>query len=229
MTPIPVITIDGPAGSGKGTLCRLLAQQLGWHMLDSGATYRVLAFAVQHSHMDLKDEQALVALTHDLPIFFDLHEQGELKIYLEGKEVTLAIRTEECGQLASTLAAIEGVRLAMLEKQRAFCKVPGLVTDGRDMGTIVFPEAVVKFFLFASSEERAKRRYNQLKEKGIDANIAEILRELKIRDERDRTRKIAPLVPAEDALILDSSTLSIEKVFEQALEFVEECRKKRPF
>jgi cytidylate kinase len=221
MNSIPVITIDGPAGSGKGTLCRLLAQHLGWNMLDSGSTYRLLALAAQRSYLDLTNEAALAELTHALDISFDVHMPGAVRVYLDKEDVSLALRTEECSQLASKLAAFAKVRSAMLEKQRAFCKLPGLVTDGRDMGTVVFPEAHVKFFLIAHPEERAKRRYKQLKEKGIDANIAEILEELKVRDERDRTRAVAPLKPASDAITLDSSTLSIDAVFEQAVVVVE--------
>ena len=229
MNHIPIITIDGPAGSGKGTLCRLLAQYLGWNMLDSGATYRLLALAAEKQKFDLNDESALAALTTSLHICFDVRIQGELSVYLDEEEVSLALRTEECGKLASQLSAFPAVRLAMLEKQRAFQQKPGLVTDGRDMGTIVFPEADLKFFLIARPEERAKRRYQQLKEKGIDANIAEILEELQIRDERDKNRSVAPLRPAEDAFVLDSSTLSIEAVFEQAKALVAKAKKEKSF
>jgi cytidylate kinase len=220
MTSIPVITIDGPAGSGKGTLCRLLAQHLGWNMLDSGSTYRLLALAAKGAELDLLNEDALAALTTSLDITFDVETEGELKIYLGGDEATLAIRSEQCSQLASKLAAFPKVRLAMLEKQRAFCKPPGLVTDGRDMGTVVFPEACVKFFLVASPEKRAERRYNQLKEKGMGAKLPEILAELRVRDDRDQNRLVAPLKPAVGAVILDSSELSIEAVFEQAVAIV---------
>ena len=210
---IPVITIDGPGGSGKGTLSLHIANALKWHFLDSGSIYRVLALAVISKGLSLDDQTAIENLAINLDVIF---QHGT--ILLEGKEVTFAIRTETCGNTASKIAAFPGVRKALLERQRAFAKTPGLVADGRDMGTVVFPEAILKIFLEASAEERAKRRYLQLKEQNLDVSLSDLFAEIVERDARDRQRAISPLVPASDAVILDTTTLSITAVFDKVME-----------
>lgn len=216
----PVITIDGPSGAGKGTLSTLLAQQLGWHFLDSGAIYRVLAIASLHHQIGSTDESALVPLASNLDVAFETSEQGT-KIILEGEDVTYSIRTEEVGGVASQIASLPRIREALLRRQRAFREEPGLVADGRDMGTVVFPNAEAKIFLTASAQERAQRRYNQLKEKGHDVNIARLLADIQARDERDANRTVAPLVPAADAFVLDSTSLDINQVLEKVKEYVD--------
>ncbi|MFI8747754.1 (d)CMP kinase [Pseudomonas sp. NPDC077186] len=208
----PVITVDGPSGSGKGTLCALLAKQLGWNLLDSGALYRLLAFAAGNHGIDLTNEEALKQLAAHLDVQFT----GK-RIVLEGEEVTDAIRNEQIGAGASMVASLPAVREALLQRQRAFQEAPGLVADGRDMGTVVFPDAPLKVFLTASAEERARRRYLQLKAKGDDVNLASLLDEIRARDERDTQRAVAPLKPAADAILLDSTELSIEQVLERIL------------
>jgi len=208
---IPVVTVDGPSGSGKGTLCKLLAKQLGWHLLDSGAIYRVLALAALHHDVALDNEEALALLAMHLDVEF-LPGKQLTRVILEGEEVSKSIRTEEVGNAASQVAAFPRVREALLRRQRGFRNPPGLVADGRDMGTVVFPDAEVKIFLTASAEERAKRRYNQLHEKGFDVKFERLLAEIEERDARDKNRAVAPLVPADDAWVLDSSRLSIDEV-----------------
>lgn len=215
----PVITIDGPSGAGKGTASTLLAKQLDWHFLDSGAIYRVLAIASMHHQIDASDEIGLVPLASGLDVCFETGEAGS-RIILEGEDVTFSIRTEEVGSVASQIASLPRVREALLRRQRAFKQEPGLVADGRDMGTVVFPNAEAKIFLTASAEERAQRRYNQLKEKGHDVNIARLLADIQARDERDANRAVAPLVPADDAFVLDSTHLGIEQVLEKITDFV---------
>lgn len=211
----PVITVDGPGGSGKGTLSGMLAARLGWHLLDSGALYRLLAFAAQKRGTDLADEQALVELAANLDVQFIADaEGGEQRIMLEGDDVSRTIRTETVGAGASRVAALPAVRQALLARQQAFREAPGLVADGRDMGTVVFPDAQLKIFLTASPEIRAERRYRQLLEKGETASLAGLLDEINARDERDMNRSIAPLRPAEDAVLIDSSHMSIENVLE---------------
>lgn len=219
---IPVITIDGPSGAGKGTVARLVAEQLGWHLLDSGAIYRVLAVATQHHNVSLDDEEPLIPMAAHLDVQFEITSQGEGKIILEGENVTNTIRSEEIGSLASKVAAFPRVREALLRRQRAFCVTPGLVADGRDMGTVVFSNAPVKVFLTASAEERAQRRFNQLKEKGFDVKIGRLLDDIRLRDERDQNRKVAPLIAAEGALIIDSTELSIDEVVGKILSFSNE-------
>jgi cytidylate kinase len=219
---IPVITIDGPSGAGKGTVARIVAEQLGWHLLDSGAIYRVLAVAAQHHNISVEDEQSLLPVAANLDVQFQTCNEGEGKVILEGEDVSNAIRTEEIGALASKVAAFPRVREALLRRQRAFKVGPGLVADGRDMGTIVFVDAPVKVFLTASAEERAQRRFNQLKEKGFDVKITRLLDDIRLRDERDQNRKVAPLVAAEGALIIDSTELSIEEVVSKILSFSNE-------
>jgi len=216
---IPVITIDGPSGAGKGTVARIVAEQLGWHLLDSGAIYRVLAVATQHHHVSVEDEEPLIPMAAHLDVQFEISSQGESKVILEGENVTDTIRTEEIGALASKVAAFPRVREALLRRQRAFNVAPGLVADGRDMGTVVFSKAPVKVFLTASAEERAERRFNQLKEKGLDVKIGRLLDDIRQRDERDRNREVAPLIPAEGALIIDSTSLSIQEVVNKVLSF----------
>ncbi|QUJ66345.1 (d)CMP kinase [Photobacterium sp. GJ3] len=220
-TNAPVITVDGPSGAGKGTLCMLLAEKLGWNLLDSGAIYRVLALAAIHHGVEQDSEEALVPLAAHLDVQF-LAEGDLVKVILEGEDVSSTLRTEEVGNAASKIAALPRVREALLRRQRAFNGEPGLVADGRDMGTVVFPNAEVKIFLDASAEERAKRRMNQLQQKGLSVNFDSLLSEIQERDERDRNRAVAPLRPAADALVLDSTHLSIEQVTEQALTHIEE-------
>ena len=216
----PVITVDGPSGAGKGTISILLAKKLGWHFLDSGAIYRVLAIAAIHHQIPASDEAGLLPLASGLDVQFETHDNGT-RIMLEGEDVSEAIRTEEVGAVASQIASLPAVREALLRRQRAFKQAPGLVADGRDMGTVVFPSAPVKIFLTASAEERANRRFNQLKTAGHDVSISRLLTDILARDERDANRTVAPLVPAEDALIIDSTHLSVDQVIEKIEEFIE--------
>jgi cytidylate kinase len=216
-----VITIDGPSGAGKGTASSLLAKKLGWHFLDSGAIYRVLAVASLHHQIPAEDELGLLPLASGLDVNFETTENG-VRVILEGEDVSDTIRTEEVGATASKIASLPSIREALLRRQRGFKQAPGLVADGRDMGTVVFPEAQVKIFLTASAEERADRRFKQLKDKGHDVNISRLLADIKARDERDANRPIAPLVPAKDALVLDSTKLDIEQVLERIEMFIEE-------
>ena len=218
ITPVPVITIDGPSGSGKGTVAALVAAKLGWNFLDSGALYRLLAFAARNHGVDLTNEEALKLLAAHLDVQFGAGKGGQgMQVVLEGEEVTQAIRNEQIGAGASQVAALPVVREALLQRQKAFREPPGLVADGRDMGTVVFPDAPLKIFLTASAEERARRRFLQLKDKGDDVNLASLLDEIRARDERDTQREVAPLKPADDAIQLDSTNLSIEQVLGQIL------------
>ncbi len=215
---VPVITIDGPSGSGKGTISRQVAVRLGWHFLDSGALYRLVGLAAMHHAVPLDDEITLTTLAAHLDVQFAADQDGiESRMILEGEDVTDAIRTEECGKAASVVAALPSVRQALLERQRAFREPPGLVADGRDMGTVVFPDAAVKVFLTASREERARRRYKQLKEKGVSVNLQHILGELAERDARDSGRSVSPLRAAADAVVIDTTTLTIDEVVENVL------------
>ncbi|ANP76994.1 cytidylate kinase [Vibrio crassostreae] len=216
----PVITVDGPSGAGKGTLCMLLADKLGFHLLDSGAIYRVLALAAIHHGVDTESEDALVPLATHLDVQF-IAEGDLVKVILEGEDVSGELRKEETGMAASKVAALPRVREALLRRQRAFSAAPGLVADGRDMGTVVFPEAEAKIFLDASAEERASRRLKQLQQKGLDVKFDDLLSEIQERDDRDRNRPVAPLRPAEDALVLDSTSMNIEQVVEKALHYIE--------
>ncbi|RAT15192.1 cytidylate kinase [Lonsdalea populi] len=215
----PVITVDGPSGAGKGTLCKALAEALHWNLLDSGAIYRVLALAALHHQVDIHSEEALVPLATHLDVRF-IPEDGQLNVVLEGEDVSLEIRTEEVGNTASQTAAFPRVREALLRRQRAFREAPGLIADGRDMGTVVFPDAAVKIFLDASAEERAQRRMLQLQAKGFSVNFERLLSEIKERDARDRNRAVAPLAPAPEALVLDSTEMSLDEVVERALAYV---------
>ena len=219
MGEFPVITVDGPSGSGKGTICSLLARELGWNLLDSGALYRLVALAARHHGVALDDVDALVVLAAHLDVQFATPEdQNEVVIILEGEEVTNSLRTEECGADASVVAALGPVREALLERQRVFVTAPGLIADGRDMGTVVFPKAELKVYLTASAEERANRRYNQLINKGLTANLQAILKDIQARDARDMNRAVAPLKPAKDAITLDTTELSIEEVLASVLD-----------
>lgn len=214
----PVLAIDGPSGSGKGTVAGLLAKRLGWNLLDSGALYRLLAFAAGNHGIDLTNEEALKVLAAHLDVQFTHAKGGQGQhIILEGEDVTDTIRTEQVGAGASQVAALPAVRDALLQRQRAFLEAPGLVADGRDMGTVVFPSAPLKIFLTASAEERARRRYLQLKSKGIDSDQAQLAEEISARDERDSQRAVAPLKPAEGAILVDSTSMSIDEVVDSIL------------
>lgn len=214
---VPVIAIDGPSGSGKGTIARRVAAALGYNLLDSGALYRLTALAADRQGVSLDDEQAVAAIARGLDIEFGSDEHGAEQILLDGDDVTKPVRTEACGAGASVVAAQPAVRAALLHLQRGFRRPPGLVADGRDMGTQVFPDATLKVFLTASAEERARRRHKQLKDKGIDVSLAALSRDIEDRDRRDTERSVAPLKPAEDARILDSSGLPIDAVTKTVL------------
>ena len=215
-----LITIDGPSGSGKGTVCHILAKKLQWHLLDSGALYRILAYAALQKNILLNDSKKLADLALTLDVSFVSNGTG-VDTLLAGKNIGDKLRTEVVGTAASEVASIELVRSALLARQKAFLQKPGLIADGRDMGTVVFPEAKVKIFLDASAEERAQRRFNQLQDKGFNVSIAQILSEIKERDYRDRNRAIAPLQPADDAFVIDSTELTINEVVEQILTLTE--------
>ncbi|AMO67984.1 cytidylate kinase [gamma proteobacterium BDW918] len=218
MSNVPVIAIDGPSGSGKGTLCQTLARHFGWHLLDSGALYRLTGMAADRHGIALDDELAVAELAKNLDVQFVPGESGEpTSVLLEGDDVSGELRTEKTGLLASKVAVLGAVRSALLQRQRDFAQTPGLVADGRDMGTVVFTDAPLKIFLTASAEERAERRYKQLKSKGDNVNLATLLLEIQARDKRDSERELAPLKPAADAIQLDSSGLGIEEVFERVL------------
>ena len=218
----PVITLDGPSGTGKGTLCHLLAKHLKWHMLDSGAIYRVLAYDAFIKNVTTQNVTQLVDLALSLKLSFHSSDDNETKVILDNEEVTTAIRSEQCGQDASKIAVIPEVREALLERQRSFAQAPGLVTDGRDMGTIVFPDAFLKIFLYANEEERAHRRYLQLKDKQINVSLAQVVEELAKRDSRDTARTHAPLRPADDAIKIDTTRLSIVQVFNNVLDLLDD-------
>ena len=217
----PILTIDGPSGSGRGTVATRVARHFGWHFLDSGALYRITAYAALQNGLDLADESAVTEVAANLPVTFEVNpDSGEVQVLLDGENIGDRIRTEEAGNAASKVAALQDVRAALLQRQRDFHQAPGLVADGRDMGTVVFPEADYKVFLTASAEERAKRRYKQLSQKGIDANISDLAAEIAERDKRDAERKVSPLKPADDAVVIDSSELSIDKVVAQVLAMI---------
>ncbi len=221
----PVVTIDGPVGSGKGTIARRVSASLGWHLLDSGALYRLVALAAVKQAVAATEEADLAALANDLCIRFEVDKGGNERIFLDAEDVTGDLRTEECGRVASAVASLSGVRAALLEQQRAFRKEPGLVADGRDMGSTVFPDAFLKVYLTASAEQRAKRRHKQLKDKGIDVSLPALSRDIEDRDRRDFDRSVAPLRPAEDARLLNSSGQSIDQVTQTVLDWVAELEK----
>lgn len=220
-TPVPVLTIDGPSGSGKGTISRLVAEQLGWHLLDSGALYRAVGYAAGAAGLDLSDEEAVTRCAEATRIRFrDPGDGGETRVIVNGHDATDELRTETAGAAASAIAAFPGVRAALFEKQRSFRKSPGLVADGRDMGTVIFPDAASKVFLTASAEERARRRYKQLKDKGLNVTLAALLREIQARDERDAARTVAPLRPAADALTIDTTGIAVADIVAAVLAVV---------
>ncbi|HEY9030070.1 MAG TPA: (d)CMP kinase [Kangiella sp.] len=217
---VPVIAIDGPSGSGKGTISQILATKLGYHLLDSGALYRLTALSVIEQEIDPEDTQAVAQAALNLDVVFEPQADGEQLVLLNGEDVGVKLRLDEISAMASKIATIPELREALLTRQRQFRQKPGLVADGRDMGTVVFTDADFKIFLTASPEIRAERRYKQLIEKGVDANISHLLKSIIDRDERDRTRTVAPLVPAEGAFVIDSSQLSIDEVVQQILDFI---------
>ena len=213
----PILTIDGPVSSGKGTVARLVAIRLGWHLLDSGALYRVLGYHARNQGVALDDEPALIALAEDLPVRF-VEQQGNTAVILAGEDVSNIIRQESVGELASQVAVLQPVRDALLARQRAFAESPGLVADGRDMGTVVFTSAPLKIYLTASAEERARRRFEQLKEKGFGATLATLVEDIRTRDDRDMNREVAPLRPADDAVVIDSTTMTVDDVVNRILD-----------
>jgi cytidylate kinase len=218
---VPVLTIDGPSGSGKGTISRMVAETLGWHLLDSGALYRAVGYAAGMEGLDLSDADAVTRCAGEVKISFrPARDHGDTRVIVNGHDATDEIRTETCGAAASAIAAIPGVRAALFDKQRGFRRAPGLVADGRDMGTVIFPDAAHKVFLTASADERAKRRYKQLKEKGLSVTLAALLREIQARDVRDAGRTVAPLKPAADAVLIDSTGTPIETVVATVLALV---------
>ena len=215
--PVPVIAIDGPSGSGKGTVCRILAERLGWHLLDSGALYRLTALAGAARGLEPADEPGHAAVAAGLDARFEVTEAGGERVLLDGRDVTRELRAEVTGNMASVVAVMPAVRAALLERQRAYAVASGLVADGRDMGTVVFPSAGLKVFLTASAGERARRRYNQLKEKGLAANLAGLSQEILERDRRDSARSVAPLRPAADAVVIDSTGITVDDVVSRIL------------
>jgi cytidylate kinase len=219
---VPVLTIDGPSGSGKGTIARAVAERLGWHLLDSGALYRAVGYAATRADLDLNDAAALTGCAERVDIAFrDPKDGGETRVLVNGRDVTDELRTETAGAAASAIAAIPTVRKALVARQLAFRRPPGLVADGRDMGTVIFPDAAHKVFLTASAGERAQRRYKQLKEKGLDVTLSSLLHEIEARDARDATRAVSPLKPAADAVLVDTTGMPIPDVVKRVLSVVQ--------
>ena len=223
IAPVPVICLDGPSGVGKGTICLAVAEHLGWHILDSGSLYRVTALQVSRLFPETDvhsiSESQLSDIAANLSVAYE-QRNNELVILSADEDITQLIRNEQIGAIASQIAAIPVVREALLERQRAFLQSPGLVADGRDMGTVVFPDSVLKIYLTASPEERARRRYKQLKDKGIDVNLPSLIEELRLRDDRDMNRKTAPLKPASDAIVIDTTSLNIKQVTDEVMNWV---------
>lgn len=218
--PVPVLSIDGPSGSGKGTISRAVAERLGWHFLDSGALYRAAALAASWQEIDLIDTERLATLARDVDVRFVDRPGNDPLVFVDGIEASAELRNEACGALASALAAIPAVRASLVAKQRAFRVAPGLVADGRDMGTVIFPDAAPKVFLTASAAARAERRHNQLKQKGLEVNLADLLRDIEARDARDSARPVAPLKPAADAVVIDSTGIGVAAVVDAVLALV---------
>ncbi len=220
---VPVICLDGPSGVGKGTICLAVAKTLGWHILDSGSLYRITALQVARDFpgqdISALDASQLAEIAKNLSVYYE-EKNNELAIFLYSEDISQLIRNEEIGAKASQIAAIPAVREALLARQRAFLENPGLIADGRDMGTVVFPQSILKIYLTASAQERAQRRYKQLKDKGIDANLSTLVEELRLRDDRDMNRKTAPLKPASDAIIIDTTELDIEQVTDEVMHWV---------
>ncbi len=213
-----MITVDGPGGAGKGTLCVALARELGWHLLDSGALYRLVALAAEQRDVAFDDREALAEVARHLDVSFELEvDSDQTRVFLDGQPVADAMRSDAAGQGASQVASIPEVRSALVDRQRGFRRAPGLIADGRDMGTVIFPDAELKVFLTASTEERARRRYKQLIDKGLDANLRDLFASMAARDERDAQRAVAPLRPADDALVIDSTSVDAEGVLAQVL------------
>ncbi|MER3546392.1 MAG: (d)CMP kinase [Rhodanobacteraceae bacterium] len=221
-SPVPVLTIDGPSGSGKGTIARAVAEKLGWHLLDSGALYRAVGYAAGMAGLDLSDAEAVTRCAQGMKIRFrDPKDGGETRVIVNGRDATDELRTETAGAAASAIAAIPSVRQVLVDLQLSFRKPPGLVADGRDMGTVIFPDAPHKVFLTASAAERAKRRYKQLKEKGLNVTLTSLLHEIEARDARDASRAVAPLKPAADAVTVDTTGMSIEQVVAKVLSLLQ--------
>jgi len=222
MSTVSILTVDGPSGVGKGTVARIMSQKKGWHLLDSGAIYRAFALAVDARGIDVSNESALEKIAQTLDLEFKTEEDSELvSVYLDGKDVSKVLRTEKTGEMASKIASIGVVRAALLHRQQAFAKEPGLVADGRDMGTVVFADAPFKVFLTASADERANRRLKQLQNQGSEGIISQILADVVARDERDSSRKHSPLKPAKDALTIDTTELSINEVITKVMTLME--------
>lgn len=219
--PVPVITLDGPSGTGKGTICRLLAEKLGWHFLDSGAIYRTLAYGAIKYKIKNQDLPSLIKLAKNLPLYFSVDQSKEQRVFFDQDDVSTVIRSPECSQRASELAVVPEIRQALLHRQRDYAKLPGLVTDGRDMGTVVFPNASLKIYMDASIEERAKRRHLQLQKEEKNASLAQVIDQIKVRDERDQNRSVAPLRPADDAVLIDTTSLNVVQVMTIVLQLVE--------
>lgn len=213
----PVLAVDGPGGAGKGTVCRAVTAAMGWHLLDSGAIYRALAVAAGRRGIDADQPDTLAALARGLDVVFAPRDTGEVRVYVDGADVTDELRNETAGELASRVAAVPSARDALLERQRGFRQPPGLVADGRDMGTVVFPDATLKVFLTATAEERARRRHKQLNDQGVHVSFSALVDEIAVRDERDRNRAVAPLVPAADAVTVDTTGVAVETVVQRVL------------
>jgi len=219
---VPVLTVDGPSGSGKGTICKLISEQLNWRYLDSGAMYRALGIAAIERNVDIHDEDKVAALIELIDLEFKRNAGDEWAVFLDGVEVQHQLQTENVGRVASIIAAFPKIRHGLLLKQQSFKKAPGLVADGRDMGSVVFVDAAYKVYLTASAEERGKRRYKQLIEKGIDANLSNVVDEIELRDSRDKNRAASPLIVPEGALLIDSSSKSIGEVVEEVLQLLQQ-------